>query len=293
MKNLRVMVFAAAAATMMMAGAAQATTVNNTALGTITPGTTTTDATGTRSTNPSSTILAGETPATNQWQQENVRGNGVVGITTDYARSGNGSAFFSTDGSSPSKADLEYYLSTPVLLSDFQGGSYDWFRDSASTVGPAPAPSYRLMLANAAGTYAGYGIFEPYENGPNTVPVNTWTTENITTGGSQLWWNNTNVVLPTACVGSRLACLHTIADVSAVNVGMKVIGFSTGAGSGWTGGTFRGAVDNFSTTFSGQTTTSNFEVASGAVPEPASWALMILGFGSAGAMLRRRKLATA
>jgi len=28
-----------------------------------------------------------------------------------------------------------------------------------------------------------------------------------------------------------------------------------------------------------------------AVPEPASWALMILGFGSAGAMLRRRRLA--
>jgi hypothetical protein len=32
---------------------------------------------------------------------------------------------------------------------------------------------------------------------------------------------------------------------------------------------------------------------SGAVPEPASWALMILGFGGAGAMLRRRKTAAA
>jgi hypothetical protein len=28
---------------------------------------------------------------------------------------------------------------------------------------------------------------------------------------------------------------------------------------------------------------------SGAIPEPATWALMILGFGGAGAMLRRRK----
>jgi hypothetical protein len=27
----------------------------------------------------------------------------------------------------------------------------------------------------------------------------------------------------------------------------------------------------------------------GGVPEPASWALMIVGFGSAGAMLRRRR----
>lgn len=31
----------------------------------------------------------------------------------------------------------------------------------------------------------------------------------------------------------------------------------------------------------------------GAVPEPASWALMIVGFGGAGAMLRRRRTATA
>jgi hypothetical protein len=37
----------------------------------------------------------------------------------------------------------------------------------------------------------------------------------------------------------------------------------------------------------------NFEVAAGGVPEPATWALMILGFGSAGAMLRRRRLAAA
>jgi hypothetical protein len=28
---------------------------------------------------------------------------------------------------------------------------------------------------------------------------------------------------------------------------------------------------------------------SGAVPEPGTWALMILGFGGAGAVLRRRK----
>jgi hypothetical protein len=34
-------------------------------------------------------------------------------------------------------------------------------------------------------------------------------------------------------------------------------------------------------------------LSSGAVPEPSAWALMILGFGSAGVMLRRRRFAAA
>lgn len=35
----------------------------------------------------------------------------------------------------------------------------------------------------------------------------------------------------------------------------------------------------------------HFSTASGAVPEPAAWTLMIVGFGAAGAMLRRRRAA--
>jgi len=40
-------------------------------------------------------------------------------------------------------------------------------------------------------------------------------------------------------------------------------------------------------------TTYNFETAAAGVPEPTTWALMIVGLGSAGAMLRRRRIATA
>lgn len=36
----------------------------------------------------------------------------------------------------------------------------------------------------------------------------------------------------------------------------------------------------------------SFDAPTGGVPEPSSWALMILGFGGAGALLRRRRLAT-
>ena len=61
-------------------------------------------------------------------------------------------------------------------------------------------------------------------------------------------------------------------------------------GSGWNG-EFYGAVDNVQIDFSGgRSLNSNFEVAaSGAVPEPATWGMMILGFGMMGASVRYRR----
>ena len=38
-------------------------------------------------------------------------------------------------------------------------------------------------------------------------------------------------------------------------------------------------------------TTYNFEVAAG-VPEPATWAMMLVGFGGLGGLLRRRRTAS-
>lgn len=48
--------------------------------------------------------------------------------------------------------------------------------------------------------------------------------------------------------------------------------------------------DTFTSDNSGRVTV---EIASAAIPEPATWGLMIAGFGLAGAMLRRRRLAQA
>lgn len=282
-----ILVATAAAAALMVSGAQAApTTVYNTELGPIDAGTTVTDNTGTRSTNPGAG-LANEAPAADEWQQRNVRENGTVGITTDYARSGNGSISFGTAGTKDSKADLEIYFSTPLLLSDFDGGSYDWFRDSASTIGAAPAPAYRLALANGDGNWAGYLVYEPYENG--SVPVDSWQTALIDTTTSQLWSTHASVAFPDPCAGSRLSCLHSISEWSTANAGYQVIGISTGVGSGWNPGTFVGAVDNVSFTFDGESSSFNFEVS--AVPEPATWAMMIAGFGLAGAALRRRSKA--
>jgi hypothetical protein len=64
-----------------------------------------------------------------------------------------------------------------------------------------------------------------------------------------------------------------------------VTGLSFGAGSGFGSG-YVGYIDNVGVTVGGNTTVTNFEVA--AVPEPASWAMMISGFGLVGGAMRRR-----
>jgi hypothetical protein len=281
----------------MVATAANATTntVLNTDLSPISPGTTTTTGTGTKSTNTASSTLGGELGA-DQWIQNNVRGNGVVGITTDYAHSGNGSIYFSTDGSSPSKADMEYYFSQPLLLSDFSGGSYDWLRDPAgANPSTAIAPSYRLIVSTAGGAF-GNLVYEPY-NQPGGQPVTqgSWQTTTIDTLTSLFWATGNNFTIPSpGGVGpSCQSCLHDLSDWSSSNAGAKVLGFSTGVGSGWSGGPFVGAVDNIGFSFGENTQIYNFEVAGGAVPEPTTWAMMIAGFGLAGAALRRRRAAIA
>lgn len=293
--KLRVML-ATTAVMVALATTAQAnqTTVLNTELGPISPGTTTTTGSGTKSTNAATNSLGGEVGA-DQWIQNNVRGNGVVGITTDYARSGNGSIYFALDGSGPSKADMEYYFSQPLLLSDFTGGSYDWLRDPLGTnTSTAIAPAYRLIVANANGGF-GYLVYEPY-NQPGGQPVaqGTWQTTSIDTVSSLFWATGSNFVIPApgGSGPSCQSCLHDLSDWSTSNAGAKVLGFSTGVGSGWSGGTFVGAVDNVSFAFGDTTQSYNFEV-KGSVPEPATWAMMIAGFGLAGGSLRRRRAAAA
>ncbi len=61
------------------------------------------------------------------------------------------------------------------------------------------------------------------------------------------------------------------------------VGFRA-AGAGWQGGTDESwGLDNFSVTLNNAT---------GAVPEPATWAMMLMGFGAVGGALRSRRRAT-
>ncbi len=244
------------------------------------------------------------------WYYNNVRVDGVVGITTDYTNNGNGSVYFSTSGNSSSKADIEflsgglgfggnYYASTSLgKLGELTSLSYDWYRDSSSTNSAVQHPVVRMFI-DADGDLStaadrGYLIFEQAYNGSN-VQVNQWVSEDIFTyngGAGAYLWNSTIGSLPTAGSGGLgdQGFGKTLTDwkngVSIVNGNSAILGFSMGVGSGW--GQFVGAVDNFSYGFNGGVNTFNFE----AIPEPNS--LILAGMAIMGMVAtkgRRRRAA--
>ncbi|GGB38299.1 hypothetical protein GCM10011380_29630 [Sphingomonas metalli] len=253
-----------------------------------------TDATGTRTTvvGPAGGAnRASGTLTTGQWYQANVGGGGTVGITTDFARSGNGSAFFSTT-SGDSKADLQYYMSAPVALSSLSSISYDFYRSSASTVSSGLAPVMRMDIAKN-GSFAGSLVFENIYQQQQAAPVDAWTT---LTGdlNSGIFWATNAALGPTfaSANGGQKTLSQWIADNGGAD--LTVYGISIGVGSGFNNGstnagTFRGGIDNVNLSFAGgQTISTNFEVAT-AVPEPATWGMMLVGFGMIAATARYRR----
>ena len=297
--------FAVAAVTALSATAASADSFYNTSLqnvngqfGTSTA-TTTTTATGTRTvvTGPGPSASANRASGTagyNSWYQANVGAGSTVGITTDYARSGNGSAYFNSTQGDPGKGDLIYYFGNngagaPVALSSLSSVSFDFYRSSASTSDPNLAPVLRFdMLKN--GAFAGSLVFENVYQTQQASPVDSWTTltANLNSG---IFWATNAALGPTfaSANGGQKTLAQWIADNADAN--LTVYGLEIGIGSGWSG-SFYGAVDNVQANFASRTVSSNFEVtpAAAAVPEPASWAMMIAGFGLAGMAMRRRQV---
>ncbi len=81
--------------------------------------------------------------------------------------------------------------------------------------------------------------------------------------------------------GGSLQLTSGVADISALFDDSAEFGFS-GVLPGFRDNDSDGALDSF-------TATGFAATFSAAIPEPGTWALMILGFGGAGAMLRRRR----
>ncbi len=231
----------------------------------------------------------GAVPTTGSWYQDSVGGGGSVGITKTFTNDSNGAAYFATvDGNS--KGDLRYNFAAPVALSSLTSLSYDFYRDGSSTTPTPFAPTVRLDILKD-GNFAGSLILEYKYQSQLDAPTGVWTSLSATLG-SGIFWASNAALGPTFANanGGQKTLSDWIADNG--NSTLTVFGVSSGVGSGWSGGIFNGAVDHIAYGFSGGPS-ANFDFAVAGVPEPASWALMIGGFGLVGAAARRRRAVTA
>jgi hypothetical protein len=142
------------------------------------------------------------TPTIGTWYQDSVGPGATVGITTDYARSGNGSAYFDQAQAQTGKGDLQFYFGNssgalmPIALSDLTSFSFDYLRDSSSTATSYLTPVFRLNILKD-NVFAGTLIYEAAYN-LGTVPAvtDTWLTGagDLNTGN---FWTNNGLLGPT------------------------------------------------------------------------------------------------
>jgi hypothetical protein len=238
-----------------------------------------------------------DAPAVDAWLRDNVGGGGSVGISDDYARSGNGSAFMESI-SSASKADFEYLFGgefvSPFALGTLTSASFDVYRDASSTAAAHLHPSLRFFV-DADGSVAttgdrGYLIYEAVYNGVAAVTEGAWQTFTIGSTAN-LWFRQFSPGATENVYDRTLAAYQTgytpTAGFNQITGNSLVYGIGTGVGSGWDG-TYTGAVDNIHLRYGADgNVTFNFEVAT--VPEPTTVALTAGGLALLGAVVARRR----
>lgn len=241
------------------------------------------------------------------WSAANVRAAGSVGITGTYKPSTEtGSLQFTTGNvtNGTDKADFVHTLNGTLGDLAFNGAAsiaYDYYVNSSSGALDHLAPALRLYFLDAATNKTGYLIYEPVYNGyPVSTggPQDSWVHADIT--NANFWMRTFG---PSATVEKYDYTLddwangRTAPGSFVLSSATQILGIEIGVGSGWNG-SFNGAVDHVLVDFGrvGATGVStNFEVseATAAVPEPATWAMMIAGFGLVGGAMRRRKTSVA
>jgi hypothetical protein len=235
---------------------------------------------------------------TDGWQQNNIRGTGTVAITGTYKPAGEGGSLQFTTSNSVDKADYvkNWGVVAGRTLGNISNVGYDWFRASSSTTAQHLAPALRLAYRTAANE-TGYLIYENVYNGGSTsAPVTTdaWVVADTT--DANFWmraFGPGRTIEQYDVTLSEWAAGYRSGDSHVLDGNTSITGIEVGVGSGWAN-SFDGAVDHVRLAFGSDTISADFEPdAIAAVPEPASWGMMILGFGVVGAGMRRRKTALA
>lgn len=205
-------------------------------------------------------------------------GGGTATVTSTVARSGNGSLEMRGDRTR-SQLGIQYASARTDLgaLANVTGLTFDWriAADSTNGLNIDLTPALRLLIQDGATRKE--LIWEGAYNGTyGNTARDTW------------YSSTTNDKF--YITGGSVNDGQTIAQWASQLTGATVSGFSVGVGSGFTTG-YHAFADNVTYSTNAGSTTYNFEVADGmgAVPEPATWAMMLVGFGGIGFGMRRRK----
>ena len=218
-------------------------------------------------------------PSGKTWGTIPGENTGTAIVTDSVARSGNGSLELKGDRNRAQLGVQYGYPATSTNLgtfSDVTGLTFDWriAGDSVSSLSPFLTPALRLLIGDSTGRKE--LIWEGAYNGTYAnTSFDTWYTSGI----------NDKFYITGGSVNDG----QTIAQWASQLTGASVLGISVGNGSS-SGAGYHAFADNVSFTKGGASTTYNFETAAvaGAVPEPAIWLMMIVGFGLVGAGIRRQ-----